>query len=99
MNLNCHLIVDRHGKVRVTKNQPSLDPDEIAIGVTLDIPNRLFQRPILSAEIAVTEDMLASPTYEAIVNMNAETVADALRLNVDDVLDGLQLAIDRKDNE
>jgi hypothetical protein len=93
--IHCHLIVARSGKVRVTKGGGTLDADEIAIGVTLDLPRQLFDRPILTAKIVVPEDAIGGPDLAAVVSVTARRVAAALKVDVVDVRDGLQLAIDR----
>ena len=67
MNLSCYLIVQgkkpRHGlnrdgrrdpgTVRVVKSKPACARDEVAIKLSLDIPDTLFVRPSLEAHISV----------------------------------------------
>lgn len=43
------------GAVRVTKTKPSLTADEIAIELNLEIPDALFMKPSLVANITVPQ--------------------------------------------
>jgi hypothetical protein len=49
------LVISSSGKVRTVKSQPSLSYDEISISMNLNVPNRLFEKPLLHAEITVPE--------------------------------------------
>jgi hypothetical protein len=39
--------------VRVSKGKPSLDHDEVAVAIRLQVPAALFRRPVLTANIVV----------------------------------------------
>lgn len=58
---NFYLIVNKKGILRVTKTQPSLNWDEISISMCLQLPDKLFQKPFLSANIIVGDDKI-NPT-------------------------------------
>ena len=49
----CYLIVSSTGKVRTVKSKPALESDEIAIRLGIQLPERLFKRPLLSANVIV----------------------------------------------
>jgi hypothetical protein len=53
MNIRCFLTVKSSGAVRVTKNKPALDYDEITIGLQLELPRALFEKPQLAATLIV----------------------------------------------
>ena len=53
MNTHCYLIVSNTGKVRVTKTKPALEWNEIAINMLVSLPDLLFKRPLLSANVVV----------------------------------------------
>ena len=53
MKVNFWLITRSNGSIKTTKNRPSMDWDEVAMKVALDIPNEMFQRPTLSASIKI----------------------------------------------
>lgn len=48
-----YLVADNNGKVRVTKTQPALNWNEISIKMDLELPDSLFKKPFLSANIIV----------------------------------------------
>lgn len=58
MKTQFYLIVSESGKVRTTKSKPDLKWDEIVIHQRLDLPDKLFQKPQLNAEITVTDKMV-----------------------------------------
>lgn len=55
MKVSNWLVIDRNGVKATRKTKPSLDWDEIAVKINLEIPNELFQRPTLEATIQVTD--------------------------------------------
>jgi len=56
MNTHCYLIVSNTGKVRVTKTKPALEWNEIAINLSISLPDLLFKRPLLNANVIVGDD-------------------------------------------
>jgi hypothetical protein len=75
MKRNFYLTVSRNGSVRATKSQPGLGWDEISIGMTLEIPDKIFQKPILNASITIPEDVAMKSPISAEVRDN---VAEAI---------------------
>lgn len=67
---------------RLSVKLPSLDPNEIAIKLDIEIPDALFQKPALQASITVPEDAVTPPVLDAEVT---ETIREELqkRLGVD----------------
>ena len=69
MKLRCYLVVqgktprfgpDRNtrrepGTLRLTKNRPNTDRDEIAVCLDMEIPDSLFTKPVLQARVSVPE--------------------------------------------
>jgi hypothetical protein len=53
-----YLIIGKNGIRGVRKSKPNLSWDEVAVLVSLDIPDVLFQRPLLEATIIVDKDKL-----------------------------------------
>lgn len=85
IQVDCYLVVKAEvtasgycrGKptVRVTKNTPALDRNEVPISVTLRIPETLFRRPQLQAVISIPqEDAPAVITADV-----ADNIADIIR--------------------
>ena len=55
---------------RLTTRAPSLQPDEVAIEVTVKVPDGLFKRPALKATVEVPEALVSRPVIEAEVMDN-----------------------------
>jgi hypothetical protein len=60
--------------VRLATRKPSLQPGEVAVRVTLDLPRALFERPALEARISVPADQVNRPTINAAVVENIREV-------------------------
>ena len=97
MKTTGHLIVNHKGALRITKNLPALEPYEIAIRINLDLPDKLFQRPRLEASISIPHGAVLDLTADEVVEITAEQVAGTLGLDVADVIDGLQVLVDQRD--
>ncbi|MFP3979126.1 hypothetical protein [Marinobacter sp. KMM 10035] len=90
MKLKCYLVVqgkvpryglDKEntrvaGAIRLTKTRPSTDKDEIAVALDLDIPDSLFIKPVLQANISVPE---GAPHGGAITAEVADNIAEVIR--------------------
>lgn len=68
MKISFYLIVNSKGSVKTTKGRPGLDWDEISMKVNLELPNALFSKPQLSADIKIPDEA-ASPT-----ELNADVI-------------------------
>lgn len=88
MKTSCYLIVGANGAIRINKRTYSLNWDEVAIALTLDIPDRLFERPMLSATITLPESSIAD--VQGPIVLSAQHVADVLGIDVTDVIDGFK---------
>ena len=49
------LIINKSGSIRTTKNRTGLKWNEVARKVDVELPDKLFQRPTLSATIIIDE--------------------------------------------
>jgi hypothetical protein len=59
---------------RLTKTSPALDHDEIAIKVSLEVPEELLTKPQLHAKVTVPEEAVSKPIIEADVIDNVESI-------------------------
>lgn len=59
---------------RVTKTSPGLDSNEIAIKINLDLPNALFSKPALEAQVTVSEKAVSPQVITADVVDNVEQI-------------------------
>lgn len=83
MKLKKYLSVRSNGSVRVTANKPSLYSDEIAIQLNLDVPNQLFEKPTLVADISIDEELAGQSLIAAETIDNAkQLISDALKLEL-----------------
>lgn len=53
-----YLTVSRNGRIRFSKGHPNLNWNEITIAIQLDVPNKLFERPMIQAQIKVDESII-----------------------------------------
>ncbi len=65
--------------VRATERNPSLAAGEVAIKVSVDLPDALFTRPMLAATITVPADKVSPATIDANVTDN---IVDVVRQNL-----------------
>jgi hypothetical protein len=62
------------GSLRLTKTSPSLDFDEVAVKINIDVPDELFSKPKLEATITIPQEAVSSPTIDAEVIDNVEKI-------------------------
>jgi len=74
MKVPFYLTVSKGGSVRVTKQCPGLRWDEITVQVTLELPDAVFQRPSLQAEITIPKEAIVSTPIKADVKDNIQNV-------------------------
>lgn len=75
MKVKQWLTVNHKGSCRLTKGKPSLDSNEIAIQLEVNLPDAIFQRPRLEATITVPDEAAVAGTIESAV---AEDVQEAI---------------------
>lgn len=85
MQASAWLVVSRKGIQRMAKNKPTLDAEELAVAVTVTIPDGLFQRPTIAAHVVVDDiDSLPVITSETRINLEEQLrVALGLDVSVD----------------
>jgi hypothetical protein len=59
---------------RLTNKSPSLVSGEVAIKVTVNVPDALFERPQLQARIVVPDSAVSKPVIDATVLDNIQQV-------------------------
>lgn len=56
MKISGYLIVTSNGSAKFVKKYPDLNFNEVAVGVNLELPDRIFERPVLNATITVPDN-------------------------------------------
>ncbi len=59
---------------RMSKTNPKLDADEVAVKVTLELPDAIFDKPTFEAKINVPEDAVSRPVIESSVIDNVQEI-------------------------
>lgn len=90
MIVNGFLIIDDRGSVRMTKGRPYLRNNEVAVQIKINVPDAFFERMIPVVEIDLPKEAVAEPDVSVALNITAQKVADALKLDVQYVYDGLK---------
>ncbi len=66
---------------RCTKRHPGVGPNEVAIRLTLDLPDALFQAPQLSARVEISESSITTALDADVVN-RIEHIAAAQNIHL-----------------
>lgn len=76
---------------RMTKGTPKLDADEVAVKVSLELPEALFDKPTLEANIEVPKEVVSKPVIDASM---VDNVQDIIKQNT-----GFDVRLEVVDNE
>jgi len=83
MKLKRFLVVKRNGSTKISVNKPRLATDEIAMELNVEIPDQLFLKPTLVANITVDEKLATQELISAEVIDNAkQLISDSLGLTL-----------------
>lgn len=99
MNIKAFLIINDGGSIRVTKNRPYLNNNEISVLLNVDVPNRFFERMIPVVDIRLPEEAVIQPEMDVALSITSQEVADKLKLDAQEVFDGLKDMVERKKQE
>lgn len=83
MKTRAYLRINSRGSVKVTKSPTGLDWDEIAIMLSLDVPDALFQRPLLEAKIEVGNDVIPKPQPMELILNSRELIEQSTGAKID----------------
>lgn len=72
MKTHFYIKVNRTGTVSVSKNRPNLDFDQVAVQCHLELPDVLFQKPQITAQIQVPENKVQPFTIDADTSNNVK---------------------------
>ena len=61
---------------RLTTKPPKLSSHEVAVKLSLEVPDAFFEKPLLSARIEIPEDAVSAPVIEADVVDNIQEIVN-----------------------
>lgn len=70
-----YLVADPYGVLRMTKREPSLNRGEVAVRVTVTVPDGVFKQPIIGVVVDVPEDRVIEPVAEVVVDAIPDAAA------------------------
>ncbi len=85
MIVDKYLVINNRGAIAVREREPRLGGNEIALRLRLEIPNALFERPRLVAEMKVPATAVPKSSITVDVTDNIEKIikdATGLTMNV-----------------
>lgn len=82
MRLTRWMAVSKGGQVRVVSNQPTLKPGEISLLMAVSIPDELFDRPHLKANITLDAPGIQNEVTAQVAQNIQDTVNKNLGLNL-----------------
>lgn len=89
----------KSAEVRYVKTKPTLRAKEIAFAMEITLPDTLWERPTPEIKMEVPKNVLYDLEAEVAVQMIAPEVADALKLEIKTVHDGLTEMLKNKEEE
>ena len=93
MKIPFYLKVNSNGTVGSYKNPPALTWNEVSIYMVLDIPNKIFDKPTLQANITIPEEaVIKTPIEASVVDNVAEAIEQATGLK-------FNITVEKKDEE
>lgn len=76
METESYLIIGRTGIRGTRKTKPPLAWDEISIKIKLELPDELFQRPLIEASITVDKDTILPETINPEIVINTKELIE-----------------------
>ncbi len=84
MKIEKWLIINSKGAANLKVNKPRLASNEIAMQINIEVPDALFNKPVLVASIKVDDSAAASSLIESVVYDNVqEIIEETTGLNFD----------------
>lgn len=78
-----YLIISKTGNIVVRQQPPRLSANEIAVRFSLDVPNELFQRPVLEASMKIPKEAIPATKITPKITDNLEQIIkEATGLNM-----------------
>lgn len=98
MKIKANLFIRPNGTLRVTKQDSRPNFGELGIQLLIDVPDVFFKRPTPVVNLQIPEAFLVNPDEKVIATWVAQDIAEALKLEVKSVEDGLVDLIKEKNS-
>lgn len=76
MKLKRYLVIKKNGSTRVTKQAPSIEWDEVYMLLNIEIPDKVFDRPLLQATITIDDKAIQPALITAEVVSDVENIIE-----------------------
>ena len=96
MKVKANLFINNQGGIRITKKDTSAYPSELAVQLVVDVPDIFFKRPMPVVDLKIPEEYLINPDATVAAQWVAPDIAEALKLEVKTVEDGLVTMLKEK---
>lgn len=96
MIVKANLYISDRGNLRITKTDYTPRSDELAVRLSIDVPDSFWNRPTPRANLTIPNDFLSQPDNEMVVKFLAPELAESLKLEVRAVEDGLTAMLKEK---
>jgi hypothetical protein len=78
-----YLVINHRGNVTVREREPRMAGNEVALRLELNIPDKLFQRPVLEARMSLPAESIPSTKITPKIVDNIEKIVkEATGLNI-----------------
>jgi len=77
MIVNTWIAINSNGSIRTRKTKPSLDWNEVAIKLNLELPDALFQKPHLEASVVIPQEAAVNDILTANVVANTKEAIES----------------------
>jgi len=84
--------------VKILREKPALNSDEIAVLLKMEVPQEFFERMIPVAELKLPKDTILTLDQATIVSLVAPELSEKLKISLQDAEDGLQLMLKQKEH-
>lgn len=84
--------------VRVNKSKPSLNSDEIAVLLNIEVPVEFFERMTPVVNLSLPKDAILTLSEETVIALSAPELAQKLKISLEDAEDGLKQMLSKKEN-
>lgn len=83
MTIQKYLIINSRGNVRLAEREPRMAGNEIAVRISLDIPTKIFERPIVQATMKIPDEAVPKTKITPEITDNIQKIIkDATTLNM-----------------